>query len=90
MAAAGIAAVSLFIVILCWNEYLLAAYLATHKATTLPPWIVGQMSIKEAQVGGGAEELAQFSVATVLAVLPVMLFAGVVQHALSRSMILRK
>ena len=84
MAATGLAAVGLLIFILCWNEYLYAAILAGNNAMTLPPWLVGQMSIKEAQVGSEAEEWAHFSAATVLMAVPVLLFAAFAQRALGR------
>lgn len=84
MVAASVAAVGLLIFILCWNEYLFAAYLASDHAMTLPPWLVGQMSMKEAQVGGEAEEWARFSAATVLLALPVLACAALVQRALGR------
>jgi multiple sugar transport system permease protein len=56
MVAASIAAVALLVFFLCWNEYLFAVYLAGNEAMTLPPWMVGQLSMKEAQIGGEAEE----------------------------------
>jgi ABC-type glycerol-3-phosphate transport system permease component len=50
----------------------------------LTPWMVGQLSLKEAQVGGGPEEWAHLSAATVLMVAPLVLFAGVAMRLLSR------
>lgn len=84
MVAASVAAVGLLIFILCWNEYLFAVYLAGDHAMTLPPWLVGQMSMKEAQVGGEAEEWARLSAATVLMVVPVLACAAVAQRFLGR------
>jgi len=68
--ASRVAAVGLAVFILCWTEYLFAAYLAGDQAMTLPPWVVGQISMKEAQVGGDQVEWARFSAAAVLMVLP--------------------
>ena len=51
---------------------------------TLPPWMVGQMSMKEAQAGGEAEELAHLSAAAVLMIAPVLACAALVQRALGR------
>jgi multiple sugar transport system permease protein len=65
MVATSIAAVGLLIFVLCWNEYLFAVYLAGNQAMTLPPWLEGQVSMKEAQVGGEAEEWAHLSAATI-------------------------
>jgi len=84
MAAAGMAAAGLLIFVLCWNEYLFAAYLAADNAMTVPPWMVGQLSLKEAQVGGDAEEWANLSAATVLMAAPLLVFTGLVQRVLSR------
>jgi ABC-type glycerol-3-phosphate transport system permease component len=79
----------LIIFLMCCNEYLFAAHLATDQAQTLPPWAVGQLSIKEAQIGGGAEELARLSAATILMILPVLVFAAFVQKQLGRSVLWR-
>lgn len=80
MTRAGFAAVGLMVFVLCWNEYLFAAYLAGDQAMTLPPWMAGQLSIKEAQVGGEAAEIAQLSAAAVLMALPVLAFTGLLQR----------
>jgi multiple sugar transport system permease protein len=84
MAGAGIAAVGVLIFILCWNEYLYAAYLAGDRAMTLPPFLVGQMSIKEAQIGSEAEEWAHFSAATILMTVPLLACTAPVLRVLSR------
>ncbi len=76
-------AVALIIFVLCWNEYLFAAILTTDHASTLTPWMVGQLSLKEAQVGGEPEEWAHLSAATVLMVTPLLLFSGVAMRVLS-------
>jgi multiple sugar transport system permease protein len=47
--ARGLAAAGLIVFILCWNEYLLAAFLTSDRALTMPPFLVGQMSIREQQ-----------------------------------------
>ncbi len=84
MVAASIAAVGLLIFILCWNEYLFAAYLAGNHAMTLPPWLVGQMSVKEAQIGSEAEEWAHLSAATILMAAPLLTCTVFVQRFLGR------
>lgn len=78
----GVAAAGIFIFVLCWNEYLLAAMLAGNEAMTLPPFLAGQMSIKEAQTGSEAEEWAHFSAA---ALMPALVFVGMAQRALGRA-----
>ncbi len=66
--------VGILVFLQCWNEYLFASYLTSDHALTLPPWMVGQLSMKEAQTGGGAEEVAHLAAATVLMALPVLVF----------------
>ncbi len=89
MIAASIAAVGLVIFVLCWNEYLFAVYLAADEFSTMPPWVMGQMSIKEAQVGGDAEEWPQLSAAIVLMVVPLIACASIVQRFLTRIVVSR-
>jgi multiple sugar transport system permease protein len=84
MAATGIAATALLVFILSWNEYLIAAYLAAGRAMTLPPWVVGQMSMKEAQVGGDIVEWSRLSAAIMLAMAPIFILAAVAQRLLGR------
>ncbi len=84
MVASSFAAIGLIIFILCWNESLFAGYLTSDHAITLPPFLEGQMSMKEAQVAGEAEEWARFSAATVLLVTPLLALATFVQRALGK------
>jgi multiple sugar transport system permease protein len=85
MIAGRVAIVGLLIFLLCWNEYLYAAYLAGYRATTVPPWMVQQLSMREAQVGGDTEEWAHLSAAMVAMILPVLAAAAFVQRQLARS-----
>jgi multiple sugar transport system permease protein len=75
--AKGLVAVLLVVFILCWNEYILAVYLTAGKASVLTPWMVSQLSLKEAQVGGDAEEWAHLSAAIILMIAPLLLFTTV-------------
>ena len=84
MVKTAVITVGLLVFLQCWNEYLFAAFLTSDHALTLPPWMVGQLSMKEAQTGGGAEEVAHLAAATVVMALPVMLFAVFVQSSLTR------
>jgi multiple sugar transport system permease protein len=84
MIMGSIAAVALVVFVLGWNEYLFAAILTTNHASTLTPWMVGQLSIKEAQVGGEPEEWAHLSAATVLMVTPLLLFSTFAMRSLAR------
>lgn len=76
MVRPGVIAVGLIVFLLSWNEYLFAAYLTFDHALTLPPWAVGQLSMKEAQVGGGPEEVAHLAAASILMILPALGFAA--------------
>ena len=84
MIMGSIAAVALVVFVLGWNEYLFAAILTTNHASTLTPWMVGQLSIKEAQVGGEPEEWAHLSAATVMMVTPLLLFSSIAMRSLAR------
>jgi multiple sugar transport system permease protein len=84
MVAASTAAAGLVIFILCWNEYLFAAYLTSDKVSTLPAWIMGQMSIKEAQVGGDGDEWPQLSAAIIFMIVPLLACTAFAQRVLSR------
>jgi multiple sugar transport system permease protein len=85
MESRSLAAVSLLIFILCWNEYLFAVHLGSNHALTLPPYLVGQMSMKEAQVGSEGEEWSRLSAATVLMVLPMLIVSRWAQRVLGRT-----
>ena len=85
MVAASTAAVGLVIFILCWNEYLFAAFLTNDKVSTLPPWVMGQMSIKEGQVGDESDAWSQLSAAIIFMVVPLLACASVAQRVLSRT-----
>ena len=89
MVAASTAAVGLLIFILCWNEYLLAVFLTSDKVSTLPPWVMGQMSIKEAAVGGDGDEWPQLSAAIIFMIVPLLAFTGFAQRFLSRAFLVR-
>lgn len=84
MVAASMAAVGMIVFILCWNEYLFAVYLASDSVSTMPPWVIGQMSIKEAQVGGDSQEWPQLSAAIIFMVTPVLACTGLAQRYLSQ------
>ena len=82
----GVIAVGLIVFLLSWNEYLLAAYLTFDHALTLPPWAVGQLSMKEAQVGGGPEEQAHLAAATIVMILPALGFAAFALKSFGQAM----
>ena len=81
----SILATAMLVFLLCWNEYLYAVNLTSDHALTLPPWMVGQLSMKEAQTGGGPEELAHLSAAVTLMFAPVLIFATFVMHEIGKA-----
>jgi multiple sugar transport system permease protein len=86
MLTRSLLAIAFLIFLLCWNEYLLAQYLAGDHAMTLPPWLVSQISFREAQIIAEEDEITHLSAAIVLMVAPLLLLAGGVQSALKRSL----
>lgn len=90
MVASSLAAVGLLILVLCWNEYLFAVELASNNSMTLPPWIIGQMSIKEAQAGGDNLEWARLSGAMTLMIIPLLICAVFVQRFMGRMVTARR
>jgi multiple sugar transport system permease protein len=89
MVLRGLFAASFLVFLLCWNEYLFAQYLAGDHAMTLPPWLVGQVSFREAQIIAEEDEIIHLSAAIVLMIAPLLLLAGGVQSALKRSLLHR-
>jgi ABC-type glycerol-3-phosphate transport system permease component len=84
MVKTAVITVGLLIFIQCWNEYLFAAYLTSDHALTIPPWMVGQVSIKEAQTGGGSEDLAHLAAATLVMALPVLMLTIIAARSVTR------
>ena len=84
LAAGTVAATALFVFVLCWNEYSFALLLTTDHALTLPPFLAGQMAVRE-QLASAAPQWGYFSVLIVLMVAPLLLGTGVVQRLLTRN-----
>ena len=82
---ASLFATAMLVFLLCWNEYLFAVNLTSDHALTLPPWMVGQLSMKEAQVGGGPEEVAHLSAAATLMFAPLLIFATFIIRQLGKA-----
>jgi multiple sugar transport system permease protein len=80
MAASGIGTVALLTFVLCWNEYLFASVLVSDHAQTVPPWLVDQISFKEAQIIAEGDELSHLSVAILLTIAPLLAITWLVQH----------
>ena len=84
MVAASVLAVSLLIFVLCWNEYLLAAFLTTNRSMTMTPWVIAQISSREAQIGSDAQEWANLSAALLLMSAPLLALAAVAHRLAAR------
>ncbi|MEJ1935563.1 carbohydrate ABC transporter permease, partial [Nostoc sp. NIES-2111] len=78
-----VSAVALLVLVLCWNEYLLASFLAAGDAQTLPPFIAGQMSIREQQAGSDPDEISRLAAATVMLIAPLVLVTGWAQRTVA-------
>jgi multiple sugar transport system permease protein len=86
MMRASMITVGLLVFLQCWNEYLFAVYLTADHALTIPPWALGQLSMKEAQIGGEADEWTHLSAATVVMAVPPLLFALFAQRSIGRTL----
>lgn len=89
LAASEIAATGLLVFILCWNEFSYAVVLTSNHALTLPPYLVGQMAVRE-QMASTEPQWGTFSTIIVLMVAPLLLGAGVMQRLLARSFVGRE
>lgn len=79
LALPGIAVTSIFTFIFSWNEFLYASMLTSRAAKTLPVVISGYMSDKFLRWG-------EMSALASLMIVPVMIFAGLVQRYLVRGL----
>lgn len=80
MHRARLVTIGFLLFLLCWNEYLFATYLTYDHAETLTPWMVGQLSMKEAQAGGEAEELSHMAAAAIFMAIPAFVLAYSLQR----------
>ena len=82
LAAPGLAATTLLVLILCWNEYLLSLVLSTTNAQTMP--------ILVAAMNAGEKGVLWWTMAVVIVVMiiPVVLMALVLQRFIARGILL--
>ncbi len=82
LARAGLAATTLLVLILTWNEYVLALFLSTSKAQTMP--------ILVAAMNGGEKGILWWtmSVVIILMLIPVVSMALVLQRFISKGVLL--
>lgn len=81
-----VAVAGVFVFLLCWNEYLFAAYLAADHAQTLSPWMTGQLSMKEAQAAAEGEEAGHLAAAAIFMAMPALFLAAAIQRQLGRGL----
>ncbi len=83
---AGLIAVAMLIFVFCWNEYTYALFLTTDHALTMPPFLAGQMAVRE-QLAGSEPQWGYFTVLITLMVAPLVLFAGLLQRVIARAFV---
>jgi len=79
IAAPGIAATALLCLIFAWNEYFYAIQLNFANASTMPQWVLGNVSTR-------GNFLAKLSAASVLACIPVLLAGWAAQKRMIRGL----
>ena len=79
IAAPGIAATALLCVIFAWNEYFYAIQLNFASASTMPQWVIGNVSTR-------GNFLAKLSAASIIACLPVVLAGWAAQKRMIRGL----
>jgi sorbitol/mannitol transport system permease protein len=79
IAAPGIAATALLCVIFAWNEYFYAIQLNFAAASTMPQWVIGNVSTR-------GNFLAKLSAASIIACLPVVLAGWAAQKRMIRGL----
>jgi len=79
IAAPGIAATALLCLIFAWNEYFYAIQLNFAGASTMPQWVIGNVSTR-------GNFLAKLSAASIIACLPVILAGWAAQKRMIRGL----
>jgi sorbitol/mannitol transport system permease protein len=79
IAAPGIAATALLCVIFAWNEYFYAIQLNFAGASTMPQWVIGNVSTR-------GNFLAKLSAASIIACVPVVLAGWLAQKRMIRGL----
>jgi len=79
IAAPGIAATALLCVIFAWNEYFYAIQLNFAGASTMPQWVIGNVSTR-------GNFLAKLSAASIIACVPVVLAGWAAQKRMIRGL----
>jgi multiple sugar transport system permease protein len=80
LARAGLAATTLLVLILSWNEYVLALFLSTSRAQTMP--------ILVAAMNAGEKGVLWWTMCVVIMIVPVILMALMLQRFIARGVLL--
>jgi multiple sugar transport system permease protein len=81
LAAPGLVATSLLVLILAWNEYLLALFLSTAKAQTIPLLVAAQNATRGPQWW-------YMSVLIIIMIVPVVLLTLILQRFIAKGLLL--
>jgi multiple sugar transport system permease protein len=84
IAKAGLAATSLLIFFLCWNEYIIAVYLTADHAMTMPPFLASQMTTREQMAAAEPDDYARLGVVVMLMFVPLLVFTGLFRRVFVR------
>jgi multiple sugar transport system permease protein len=84
MLAGGLAATSVLVFLMCWNEYLVSVYLTAYHAMTMPPFLASQMTTREQMAASEPDDYARLAVVAVLMIAPLILSLGIFSRLLAR------
>lgn len=80
----GVAATSVVIFLLCWNEYLISVYLTADHAMTAPPFLASRMTTREQMAAAEPDDYARLAVVIILMLAPMAALTSVFQSVLVR------
>jgi len=83
LSAGMTAATALLMFVLGWNEYTFAVVLTQDRALTLPPFLAGQMAVRE-QMATIQPQWSYFSTLIAIMAAPLLAGTGIVQRLLTR------
>jgi multiple sugar transport system permease protein len=86
LARSSVAAVAVLIFVFCWNEYTFALVLTTDHALTMPPFLAGQMAVRE-QLAGSDPQWGYFTVLIALMVAPLAAAAGLLHRLIAKAFV---
>lgn len=84
LAKTALAATSLLVFLMCWNEYFIAVYLTADHAMTMPPFLASQMTTREQMAAAEPDDYARLGVVIMLMFAPLFAFTGLFQRIFVR------